>query len=282
MWKFYSCDWLIKSFRNQNHIKEYDTLDDLISKLKWFACNEKVNFRNSDAYYIHYAKNVDTYYCVRVLRKEYEYDSDKKKKVWHYYCALQPLNMFGGHIIDDSDDADETEVEFVPAWIDETDTTYGNCIFLEPSSYDETDVDDDTSSELAQTHPVATLTTGEEDSNNAYYDLIYVAMWDGAIPRFGKMPFPALDQIEINEDWTYSIHHFSLRINHSFESATALYKYNIDPTQKFTFKFLADEIPNARALFIIGGKRYIAEKLTATFTEAGMSQLIKGTFYPVV
>ncbi len=34
-------------------------------------------------------------------------------------------------------------------------------------------------------------------------------------------------------------------------------------------------------LFIIRGKRYVCEKLTATFTSQGMSQLIKGSFYPV-
>ena len=35
-------------------------------------------------------------------------------------------------------------------------------------------------------------------------------------------------------------------------------------------------------LFIIRGKRYVCEKLTATFTSQGMSQLIKGSFYPVL
>ena len=47
-------------------------------------------------------------------------------------------------------------------------------------------------------------------------------------------------------------------------------------------KFLSDTIPNPRSLFIIRGKRYVCEKLTATFTSQGMSQLIKGSFYPVV
>ena len=35
-------------------------------------------------------------------------------------------------------------------------------------------------------------------------------------------------------------------------------------------------------LFIIRSKRYVYEKLTATFTSQGMSQLIKGSFYPVL
>jgi hypothetical protein len=57
--------------------------------------------------------------------------------------------------------------------------------------------------------------------------------------------------------------------------------YDIDTTVKYTFSFLADEIPNVRSLFYIKGQRYLCEKITATFTEDGMSQLLKGIFYKV-
>ena len=45
---------------------------------------------------------------------------------------------------------------------------------------------------------------------------------------------------------------------------------------------LSDDIPNVRALFYIKGKQFICEKITATFNEHGMSQLLKGDFYEVV
>jgi hypothetical protein len=283
MWKYYSCDWLIESFRNNNLIREYNTLKELIAALYDFSCYEKVTLRNTEAYYIHHAKDVDMYFCIKILRKESQYDTDKKKMRWYYYCALQPINQFGGHIVSDDDDATETEVEFVPAWIDDTDSTYGKCLFLDPASYDEeTGEEDDDTTTLAQPYPVATLIAGEKDRSSEYYSVIYVAWWDGNLPMLGKMPFPAIDAVEIL-DWKYFTHDFSLRINRSFNSdETNLYKYNIEPTHKYTFKFLANEIPNARALFIIEGKRYLAEKITATFTESGMSQLIKGTFYRVI
>ena len=57
--------------------------------------------------------------------------------------------------------------------------------------------------------------------------------------------------------------------------------HNIDTSTKVTFKFLADAIPNPRALFFIQGRQYVCEKITATFTDDGMSQLLKGEFYPV-
>ena len=58
--------------------------------------------------------------------------------------------------------------------------------------------------------------------------------------------------------------------------------HNIEPKMKTTFKFIADNIPDVRSVFLIRGKRYVCEKMTATFTENGMSQLIKGVFYPIV
>ena len=56
----------------------------------------------------------------------------------------------------------------------------------------------------------------------------------------------------------------------------------IETTMKTTFKFLADTIPDVRSLFIIRGKRYVCEKLTATFAENCMSQVLKGVFYPIL
>ena len=58
--------------------------------------------------------------------------------------------------------------------------------------------------------------------------------------------------------------------------------FRIDQSVKFTFKFLLknDDIPNVRNVFFIHGKKYLAEKITATFSaETGMSQLLKMTCY---
>ncbi len=106
------------------------------------------------------------------------------------------------------------------------------------------------------------------------------AALDGApdATETGKLIHPYSENIVIRDDWSnWRSAHFSLRLNKLHNKPF----YSIDPTKKTTFKFLSDTIPNVRALFIIRGKRYICEKLTATFTEHGMSQLIKGVFYPI-
>lgn len=57
-------------------------------------------------------------------------------------------------------------------------------------------------------------------------------------------------------------------------------KYRINQQRKFTFSFLADSIPDVRSVFLIHGKKYLAEKITATFSaETGMSQLLKMVCY---
>lgn len=117
-----------------------------------------------------------------------------------------------------------------------------------------------------------------------FFALIYhnfVFGWDGAGDGSGKMPYPKVVDVVINGDWSNFYHpHFSLRINNQL---TNQYRrvYPIEPTQKTTFKFLSSTIPDVRSLFYIQGKKYICEKLTSTFTEHGMSNLIKGVFYPV-
>ncbi len=48
------------------------------------------------------------------------------------------------------EDADSEEIEFVPAWIDDTEEKYGRVLFLSFSGYDE---DTDTTSEDDGDHP---------------------------------------------------------------------------------------------------------------------------------
>ena len=58
---------------------------------------------------------------------------------------------------------------------------------------------------------------------------------------------------------------------------------NIDAKMKYTFSFLADEIPDPRAIFYIEGGKYVCAKLTCTFHEStGRSEMIKGEFYRVM
>ena len=296
MWKYYSCKWFIDNGK-ADAIK-YDTMAQLLAANKVYATWDGNSGRGSRFNQLLYAADVDCYFAMRAYtrRDTGERTWGGKLIVWEYTCKLQPLNLFGGRIVDEAEDADEQEIEFVPAWIDYTDDTYGWALYLSFNGYDEEtsastrypswtqEWADQRNAYFAQSRPINALEAGEKEQKAEYYDRIYIAWWDGASDSntYGKLMCPYVENIIINNDWSnYRRGHFNLRLNDNI-SRRSLRTYNIDPKKKFTFKWLSDTIPNVRSLFIIRGKRYVCEKITATFTENGMSQLLKGSFYEVL
>lgn len=292
MWKFYSCDWFIKTW--QKKVVRYTTLSQLLSDNQYLKSWNGSSQRNSNLGKLLYAEDVDAYFIIRALSKTLVQKFDDRPNIYSYKMELRPVNLFGGRIVDDSDDADEVEIEFVPAWIDETEDKYGKLLFLSFSSYNDS-ADTSTASfssfeeyketidnTFYQPQSMQTLSAGEKDKTTEFYSVIYVAWWDGSLPGNGKLPHPYAENIEILDDWSsFRSLNFSLRINNKYLNQQRTV-HQIDPRIKTTFKFLADKIPNPRAVFFIRGKRYICEKITATFTENGMSQLLKGVFYPII
>ena len=73
---------------------------------------------------------------------------------------------------------------------------------------------------------------------------------------------------------------YSMRLYGSASPDSRSSKYKVNQQRKFTFSFLSDSIPDVRSVFLIHGKKYLAEKITATFSaETGMSQLMKMVCY---
>ncbi len=285
MWKFYSCDWFIKGW--QNRVVRYKSMMELLQANKGYATWRGQHGRENRIDKLLYAEDCDAYFVIRAVSRQIQVEV-RAGRIYVYYiykCRLQPVNLFGGRIVNDNEDADSQEIEFVPAWIDDTEEKYGRVLFLSFSAYDEdnnTTSEDDSDHPFMQTHTVSSLAAGEKDKKAEYYDRIYVGFWDGSQSTQGKLPRPWVEDIEVMDDWSnFSYLHFSLRINNRQQNRRRII-HNIEPKMKTTFKFLADTIPDVRAVFYIKGKKYLCEKITATFTENGMSQLLKGVFYPIV
>ena len=300
MWKFYSCDWFVNSWKkNPNSIVQYDTMLQLLADNRRFQ-NQNGYSRSSNPTKILYAKDMDTYFVMRAIYKTLVHKYEDKTWMPNVYAItleLRPLNIFGGRIVDESEEADEIEIEFVPVCIDFTEQKYGNCMFLSFSGYDEVDSTESSvfttdpverkreiDATLFQPRPVQALEAGQEKEVAEYYDRIYIGWWNGALDlaKYGKLPHPYAEDLEIREDWTnYSNIHFSMRLNRNTIHRSGSF-HSVNTKVKTTFKFLSDTIPNPRAVFYIHGKRYLCEKITATFTENGMSQLLTGVFWPIV
>lgn len=118
MWKYYSCDWFIKAMKG--NIVSYKSLNELLSDNKWLSTWNGSSLRGSNLNKVLYAEDIDTYFIIRTVSR-----TDNGKDVFGhpryiYKCMPQPINIFGGRIVDDSEDADEIEIEFVPVRIDDT------------------------------------------------------------------------------------------------------------------------------------------------------------------
>jgi hypothetical protein len=296
MWSFQSCDWYIEDLIETNaEVQRFDTFEALweeaIKKRKYFTNFGEYKKNNSDGT-IYYAKDLNLYFILKVDNKRYNLlamvDGVMKKSQCCYSTHLMAINQFGGRIVDTDDDADEQEIELIPVRIDETDDEHGLAMFLSPSSYDEsyeTADDADTIEDLSdmpfsQSHTYQTIGMGDLDDVE-YYSYLSVGFWDGELTFEDKIPVPHVAPIEIYPNWQYAKQDFMLQLNNPKSVANQVLT-NINPKVKYTFSFISDTIPSPRGLFIICGKKYICSKITATFSETGMSELMKGEFYPVV
>lgn len=283
IWKFLSCDWFIKL--NKDKAVVFDTLQQLIEAAKPYR-NWDGNSYRADSFYgeLFYAKDVDAYFFLRTVDREKAEDYTDAVPKYNYRCVLQPANLLGGRIVDDDDDAKQDEIEFIPVHIDFTEEKYGRCMFINCSSYNDSDSSggkrstsrDELKERFLKLKTQSIISNGEPDDPAEYFSNIFVAFWDGKLPMGGKLPFPVVENISIADDFSgYSTFPFSLRLNDKF-SGSHKPVYNIHTDRKYKFKFLYNEgIPDVRALFFIHGKRYIAEKITASFSENGVSQLMQ-------
>lgn len=311
MWNFYSCDWYVQNCRM---VKRYDTLTELIEKNKrrdsvrtgqitrvfWGEqMGEGYDARLTTVNALLYAKNVDTYYVFRSIGTEYL--GTQTHDIYTQLYVLQPVNVFGSGSVED-DNTQSEEIEFVPACIMDTciskDDDQGYMMFLKPANFNETSGDSESSGyrpgtnpdydpgAISQPGPASNISKGEKEKASAYYDEIYVAFWNGNIVENGKTPYPIIDGAMVTQGWKEKhLAGYSMRLyGDSAYSQSPLVAQlpQINSKQKFKYSWLSETIPNPRAIFYIKGKRYLCEKITATFTQDGMSQLLKGEFYPLV
>lgn len=269
LWKFYRCPWFIEE--RAASALTYDTLSQLLEENKIFA-RVPMYDRGSNIHKLFYAKDVDMYMAVRCIRVEKE-----EENRYINVCIMQPLNIFADRVVDSNSD-NNVELEIVPAWIDEV-PEKGHAVFVNVTAGN---VKESESLELPDresiVQPFCLQSLEQNESENSeYFNALPVAFWDGAVTD-GQFPCPAIDWITINDDWTYTIRPFSLRLTGYMNYFP---KTKINTASKYIFSFLSKEIPNVRSIFLINNQRFVCEKITATFTENGLSELMKGEFYAI-
>ncbi len=297
VWKYQSCDWFLKNLREDDIIR-YESSYAMIQDVKGLLTYNDAggNHRQptgSKTGKVLYAPDDDLYYIIRNVSRTENGKNDAGRTTYIYQRKLQPINEFGAYLPEGTDIEDAEELEFVPVCIDYTEEKFGDVAFLSFSSYNESSsnmtasgvsvnilssTDED---EFQKTGLQQMIESGEKESPTEYYDVINLGSYWGYY-KSGILPYPLASSVTFNTDGTpAAVYEKSLRINDACNPRWSPF-YNIDRTRKVTFKFLSADIPNPRALFYIRGRRYICEKITATFSEDGMSQLLKGEFWPLL
>ncbi len=280
MWNYMSCPWLLESVPASQIVDRPNLgniVQDVMAYITGGVPDTEVNLSVHYFHQIFHATSTDEYFMLRLAGRELS-------EIYGWYeniYVLQPLNEFGPS---EGDSDASVDIEFVPACIDFTESKYGMAVFVNFGSYSE-DYEDSDDTKKSQMQRM--IETGKKSETPEYFDTVTVAYYDGSYVK-GQLPVPLVSNIVIHtEKYPSQIAQiverldFDLRLKSSFNSSTSAF-YEIDRTRKVTFKFLADYIPNTRALFYIRGRRYICEKITATFSEDGMSQLLKGEFWPLL
>lgn len=271
-WTLEQCQWLIDLLKQEGkYYKEFQTYTEFMN---WYTdkfgllgpwITGKDHERGKDVGQLIHIVETDTYALWKVV-----YGNMMEYPNMYFYSWVE-LNRFGD-VINDPNSDNDIELSCVPARVDETDDAHGLCLFLAPSGYNEKeDVNEDG---IRQPMAYSALLKGEPDSEAEYYDKLLLAYWDGhsaneSSTSYGgrkRPPCPYVDE------------RFSLRKRYR----GYLSGLKVSPREKMKVSWIGESIPDVRAIFFIRGKRYLCEKITATFTENGMSQLLKGEFYPLL
>ena len=269
MWKFYSCDWATYTLP----IYPYENIAAMRNALG--SLLECAGPYNAWQYrYIHYCRQEDTMFVLKCVGTATIGD------VIHHYMRIQPVNMFRPRVFNGNENADVVELGIVPACIDHTDSTNGDMIFVECGTLgdDEEDAED---RDENQTQSVNTLISGEKEKKEEYFDKIHVAFWDGTYLKYHPlMPHPYIDRHEIKPDNSYTYNLYSMRLTGKEMASARTRHFYVNQQHKFTFSFLSDTVPDVHSIFLIHGKKYLAEKITATFSaETGRSRVLKIVCY---
>lgn len=293
MWKFYDCKWYIDLMRKHEgfttgSIIEFDSIEQMISLASKYNSWDGTGGRRTSAHSLYYVKPIDTYFILQY--NEISWDGLHNR----FRCFPMPINSFGKLVNCDPQDenAKEVEIDIVPVSIDYTDASHGECIFLYPVAFAEDsaefgEIEDspnvNSKDYVAKLEPVEMIMSGDKGDKAEYFSCIHVAYYKEPILDYYAaevmLPRPFVENVYINSALNYRTFDFSLRLNDG--SVMSRFRgVKLDIRRKYKFDFLADEIPDPKAVFYIRGKKYLCEKLTCKFTEEGRSRLIKGEFWP--
>lgn len=299
-YRMYDCDWMIRN--GSLPIKDYETLNDVTQSAAQWAANGRPwwkyqgSTRNSPQTELFRIAGGRYYCCIRYVVMEIE--GKVTSGIWKGLVVKGTgvrgvpamLNQFGPRNVPanwKAGDQPDEKIDFIPAKID---WVWGDkIVFVSISEeYEDSstadDLTEDGEKKIYNTWPMQSLSEGEEQNEKSYFSNIAIGFYKDAnsaahFSTNADSVTPVLDLVDFDMKWhtTGNVDNGTLSLRNKFAGIP-----RIDTARRFEFSFLADELPSVARVFRIKGELYLCEKLTATFSEAGMSQKVKGTFRKVI
>lgn len=310
--KLYSCPWLIRDFckLGTSNVLSFETaaiLSETAKNQDWR------NYHSLDKYYprrniyAFYIEAEDRYVTDRVSLNEYiriYEDLGIRKKYYRVARIPALINNLGPRCVpEDRHEAESLDVtlDVVPVVIDETKNQ--RMIFISVGEFEDEHSDpiyeDFTENEITydvfDSLSMQLIDKGEDDGSKAYFSNLAVGFYPGAssclrnLPELGNHDsykpeiMPIVDNLEFDVFWNYwrpNNREYTLSLADEQGKFKDIPKVN--PDIKFDFSFISDVLPDVNSIFIIRGRKYLCEKLTASFSPDGMSQKIKGSFWMIL
>lgn len=297
----------------------YDNFN-TISEIAETACEtkKKSQILTTDTKGCYFAFNEKYFYVPKGMFCKYDYNNQDPTNPSRNIDSTQFYAQRVGEFapIEPKDaDGKSIELKIVPAIIDET--YYDFAIFLDPGemkSEDDIYEDYDGSTTKGDIY----LRKYDKVEPVEIYDKIFVSFWNAAIfdefiqertmiqkkwVKHGSEDWWEYETIDIKKRpkphpivsnyepvWTESVKSptyilFNRYTNQKKYSlaleASNVVNKTIDGRVKFTVKFISNDIPDVGSVFIISGQQFLCKKITATITERGISQMLKGEFYRI-
>ena len=258
---------------------------------------EEYKYRNSD--FCFKPRNEDNFYSMKGRLKPNNRETFRNEVQFY----AQRVGEFAE--IEPKAKGETKELRIVPVILDEVDFNF--LPFLECGELDDdSDVYEDWDATTSRGDYY--LSKHKDIENSAIYDKIYVAFWSHTIretitqlltfeikdvfnnsgTRTKKMlPHPVVSNY--NPAWTedgvlpkyIKVDASETKYSLALSSSNVVNK-NIDALTKYAIKFIADDIPDVGSIFDIRGQLFLCKKITATISENGMSQMLKGEFYKII
>lgn len=251
------------------------------------------HFRVPGQYMVYtYVYDNKRYYFVVTGEDKVDSSGESVDAQWaHHFLRFALLNQYG-----DLSEGEELKIAPCPIDIRQVDDTriyYDPLLPYHPVVVlimPHVAVPDDFPTGTGGKFAVEALSSGELKADELYFDKLWLV-----IKSSDSFDGTDINTLEFEPDFTYvglndkpfyyhkGFRHFpyTLSPTNPYISAFAALP-DVDTSKLYRYSFLSRRLPDVKHVFIISGKRYLCQRLTAHFTVSGMSELIEGEFYEII